>query len=845
MPESSDAQYTQICASLQSEDKFKRKQALREILKDILSSVDSLDEKRLLELWEIFHRPVVRVLHDPAEACRDSSLEILKVFLMRLPCSDKNIVYIIPILSKRLGSQELIEQSEEVRLKCVQLLRAVVLKYQDKLTSYFDDLVKILTRTVTDKYPNVKKESCDCISEMAKVIAADFYAKSEVFVKPVLTNIAHQHHRIRVTTVTTIGEILLAGNSKSMEIAAGPLAERLFDQSATVRTAVVNVAGRWMVDLKDRYSWWHKLLPLLLTGMNDVLPEIREKASALWIAAGEQYITENESDKRFKDKLDFFDDDPKHYPPNVERPNLGCRTLVQQNFSKLLGAIIRELSDWMADIKVRAAQLLCVLALNLEGEVNQHIQKLMTPMYRACNDEDDRVAENVELAAEYMAYFVPPNSYFELILPALQENPTRGHFRVFIAFLKGSQRQLLAAELSKVGKFLRESSVGQSRRARYQIQVLIYCRTLLQICREDCSDISQDLFTTIFTILSMPGDLHVVVTAKELLELLAKADTFENVNQLYEKHITAILLSIRNNCETWTTSSSEFSIFQACITHARTATYKNLDLIHPIFEKATYFDADKRLQLKQYILLSDYLQQWDDPCDDKNADAFINFANTILEKVIVPGLSWTAGRSAEAIRTASVCCLCALLNKIIVKCDKDNGKRFAISAEHFGWLFEQVRPVLVNLLEDDAFKTRLYTLQAICFVMNIGQELSYINEEHIHKTSSEILSRLEDSNDQVRLAAIEAVREIWKILPKDYDLSFYYVHIDYVYTNMLTHLDDPKEKFQKLILECLMDLVKIHPMLLLEKIEKSRPNFINQKSLDQLSAAAQDHLKNK
>lgn len=406
-----------------------------------------------------------------------------------------------------------------------------------------------------------------------------------------------------------------------------------------------------------------------------------------------------------------------------------------------------------------------------------------------------------------MGYFVPPKSFCEIILPALEENPTRGHLKVFVAFLKGSQRELLTAELPKIGKFLKESSIGQSRKARYQIEVLSYCEAILQICQKDCSGISQELFNTMFTIVSMPAELFIGEKAKQLLELLAKVDTFENINQLYEEHITAILLSIQENSETWTFSSPEFSIFQACITHARSATYKNLDLIHPIFEKATCFIADKKLQLRQYILLSEYLQQWDNSFDDNNLDAFISFANRVLEKIIVPGLSWTAGRSAEAIRTASVCCLCALLNKIVINCEEENSKKFAISAEHFGWLFEQVRPVLVKLLEDDAHQTRLYTLQAMCFVINIGQELSYINEEHIHKTSPEIVSRLEDKNDEVRLAAIEAIREIWKVLPKDYDLSFYYVHIDYVYTNMLTHLDDPKEKFQKLILGKLFDLL--------------------------------------
>jgi dynein assembly factor 5 len=71
-----------------------------------------------------------------------------------------------------------------------------------------------------------------------------------------------------------------------------------------------------MTDLKDRYSWWYKLLPLLLTGINDVVPEIREKAATLWTTAGEQYIKENESDQKFKDKLDFLPDDIPHYPSN-------------------------------------------------------------------------------------------------------------------------------------------------------------------------------------------------------------------------------------------------------------------------------------------------------------------------------------------------------------------------------------------------------------------------------------------------------------------------------------------------------------------------------------------------
>ena len=247
MPQLIDLDHNKILSTLQSDGKLERKQALQEILEDVLGSLETLDEKSSLELWEIFHRPVVRILHDQVEACRDLAIEILKRFLLHLPCSDKNIVYIIPILTKRLESQELIETSEEVRLKCILLLRAIVFKYQDKLASYFEDLVKILTRTVTDKYPDVKKESCDCICDIAKAMHSNFYSKSEVFVQPILSNSSHRHYKIRVTTVKTIGEVVLFGNSKIMENVAGPLAGKLFDQSGAVRAGKMNNYEKYII----------------------------------------------------------------------------------------------------------------------------------------------------------------------------------------------------------------------------------------------------------------------------------------------------------------------------------------------------------------------------------------------------------------------------------------------------------------------------------------------------------------------------------------------------------------------------------------------------------------------
>lgn len=68
------------------------------------------------------------------------------------------------------------------------------------------------------------------------------------------------------------------------------------------------------------------------------MADVRETATKLWIDIGLQYMEENEED--LKKKSDFLKDVPTHYP-DVKRPNLGCRVLVQSNIGKIVPAIGR------------------------------------------------------------------------------------------------------------------------------------------------------------------------------------------------------------------------------------------------------------------------------------------------------------------------------------------------------------------------------------------------------------------------------------------------------------------------------------------------------------------------
>lgn len=109
------------------------------------------------------------------------------------------------------------------------------------------------------------------------------------FISFLLSNLKRQYkklhhyfiHCINPTFICT-GDVIQYGNGKSVDDVVSHLAQRLFDPTPTVRQAVTKVTGNWLLDLCDRYSFFHKLMPLLLTGLRDEQPSIRELADNFW-----------------------------------------------------------------------------------------------------------------------------------------------------------------------------------------------------------------------------------------------------------------------------------------------------------------------------------------------------------------------------------------------------------------------------------------------------------------------------------------------------------------------------------------------------------------------------------
>lgn len=191
---------------LGEENRNTRKKALEGIKKDTLQRKPPLAASELQLIFSEVAKPLLKIFSDPVEKCRELSIDIIREYMKNVDKPDESLPYVIPVLVQRLGQQEIIEPSEEIRLMLIEFLSEILENSGKKLSVYLDDLVRILQRTIPDPFPDVKKESCRCTSKIAKAIPEYFHMQSESLIKPLLLTITHQHAKVRTLVVETIGK---------------------------------------------------------------------------------------------------------------------------------------------------------------------------------------------------------------------------------------------------------------------------------------------------------------------------------------------------------------------------------------------------------------------------------------------------------------------------------------------------------------------------------------------------------------------------------------------------------------------------------------------------------------
>lgn len=149
-----------------------------------------------------------------------------------------------------------------------------------------------------------------------------------------------------------------------------------------------------------------------------------------------------------------------------------------RNISRILPALARDLTDWVSGTRIKAAQLLVVLAINAEECMTQHMEVLLNAVYRAASDEELECRRGVQRACEIVSHFVEPRIWWHLLRSTLTKadaNLQRGVLSTLAAFLKGADRAAMLSVLPEVTKVLLDEEVCHAVSAELKTQL---CRCL-------------------------------------------------------------------------------------------------------------------------------------------------------------------------------------------------------------------------------------------------------------------------------------------------------------------------------------------------------------------------------
>ncbi|XP_030263067.1 dynein assembly factor 5, axonemal [Sparus aurata] len=804
---------------LNEDNKSTRKRALELIKRETVDK--GLSSGVLQEVFSALLKPLLKCLSDPMERCRETAIATLTEFIRCVPKPEESLPYLMPCLAQRLGEKDILEPAEELRLSALEMLTLAVEVCGKHLAPYMNEMMNILQRTIVDPFPDVKRESCKCTVNFAKSVPEHFHMQADSLVKPLMQTIAHQHSRVRVSVIEATGAVIQHGTGKNVDDVLSHLAQRLFDDSPQVRKAVTVVVGDWLLHMRDRYSYFHKLIPLLLSNVTDEIPEIRLLAADLWKQVGAQWEKENEED--IKDKMDFLLTPPPFYPPGVERPGLGCRELVVRNLGRLVPAISHDVTDWLVPTRVRASQLLSVLLLHAEDYNTQHLQPLLAALYRACTDTERDVVNNCLAAAKLLGTFVPPVAFLKLLLDHVMTSSSSSRpwapLMMLAAVLGGCPSALLKPHLEEIANTLAQPDVCQEyQQVMYLEQLLACVDVLLHQCESDCGSISLQLLQVLVTVQSLSTTPCLSEKALESAQFLCKVQGLDSVTELYRQHMGQLLYWLSASVNTWCSYSPQRLQLHIIVMQSGPVIGEFVSQLMPLLRCSLQPDKDPEMRMSVFTMLAKLLLDATNTLDSQGH--FREEAERFLCDILLPNLVWHAGRTATAARTSALSCLLALLH---------GG---AITPGQLLCLEEKLSPLVLTALDEDSQMARLFACRSLSTILQlIGTSL---HPEALNNIYPELLKRLDDSSEEVRGVALQALGLWLSSLTGDYNPELFAPHLQLLFQQLLLHLDDPDGTVQGRVLEVLKKGSSVHPALLKREVEAVRDTQRSPLYCDQL-----------
>lgn len=715
------------------------------------------------------------------------------------------------IIAKRLAQAEIKEESEELRLQLVQQIRSLVDKFkssgakEDLILTAYNDIIDVLVRTVRDPYHLVQRESCEVVVALANG-APCFRYRAEVLVKHLKLMLGHRYTVNRVAAIRALVECalhILTNNNCVVNIIMD-ICRLLMDDVPMVRLECGRAGIRFGLELKDRYSNFSKILPLILCCLRDPIEDVRTEIAAGWIKVGELYYNENEEDMK---KYLLVDKVPENYPDSIQRPTFQCRQLVQRHL-QMVGIILHEMEEWQENVRLHSVKLLEQVVLHSEKLFATQFPEVYPVLAYTCVDHESEIAKESIHVATLLGHLLEFDAWFEFALVQLETLTNLAHLVCFGTLFKAASDEK-AQKLEPISKVLLDSSfyhgtaVQLPKKARMHQELLNLAKSMIEALKKTSNksdSTEQNLYCVSMKVISLTTEDEIVKMGQDVIYQLANAAGI-HVDELHQRHLQHYL-DLIDGLDVDTEEISDPVILLCGVIQNTGLHFSNIDLLQPkILIALTHAPPEGKIKI--FASIAAAIHCWDNSKSSTIAthDEQFDRLKIFVTDVVRPSLQWSAGTGAESVRCMASACFCAITQFV----DPVIGAK----------LIEEFATDIVALIDDNEPKTRCYAVRTL---LNVGE----LDEAKLKPLVFAVMSRLDDSNQDVRLVTATV---LGRLRPKKDEKFDWEALLSQIINRMIIFCEAPETKLREKLLESLKEIQKRDPDIYLKQVSSQKDEW--------------------
>ena len=322
--------------------------------------------------------------------------------------------------------------------------------------------------------------------------------------------------------------------------------------------------------------------------------------------------------------------------------------------------------------------------------------------------------------------------------------------------------------------------------------------------------------------------------SRDAMAALARARGFPRVDDLYLAHARAALESARRQAETeWDGPNPSQRAFCAFFLDAPVSVFAEADIAEAIIAVFASAGARARDPSLRAAMLRAVDAAFEEPLPNEDENENENVVATqnrggalvggldaraaaILETTVFESLVWRAGAAAAAARYAAIVCLGTALRRSTFR----KKAPLLVSRRALGSLLAKdlvLAPVFSAMEEDHYAETR----KAACYALDgvLATAGLDLGDERRRAVYPEILKRMDDSRDEIRVAAARCARRFFAdCVPLDWDET----NCLYFLKPFVVHMDDPNQAVRDAALEAALAAAAAKPSVVVEALTPAR-----------------------